>query len=520
MLNRINHGSRIVGFMDIGTNAARLMVVRINPNLSYSLVTRQRETVRLGEGEFVDQKLHPEAVHRTSLVCRHFAELARSYGAEEIVAVATAASREAKNQDILLRRLRREAKIDLRIISGKEEARLIYLGVSRNMRLDGQKVFVIDIGGGSTEIIVGDQRNYKFLDTMKLGAIRLTTLFFKNQPVNQVSTGVYNKIRDYVRNTAVHAIKKLNRYRIDLAVGTSGTIMNLAQIAARQFFNRPLEPDDSVSYPQIKQVIKNLCSLSLTQRRKVPGINPDRADIIIAGSAIIDVMMQELKLQRIYVSDRSLRDGLLVNYLARFGHAKLLDDLSLRQRSVLLLGRNCQFDEMHARVVVKLALELFDSAKNIGLHNLGSEERELLEYAALLHDIGVFVSFDNHQAHSYYLINNADLLGFDKTEIQIIAHTARFHRKGFPNENDPEFFALDEKSKQIIRTLSILLRLAESLDRSHSGIIKHVKFQRFKKKSIVLEISPMKDCPLEIWGVENHQKAFRKTFDSKLIVEV
>lgn len=513
------NNEHVVGFMDIGTNAARLLLVRIRSNHSYAIINRQREGVRLGEDEFRNQKLHPEAMKRTILVCRKFAEMARSAGANEIIAVATSASREASNRRMFLKRLREEAGIDVHIISGKEEARLIYLGVSRGIHLGAKQALFIDIGGGSTEIIIGNQRQHKYLDSLKLGAIRLTNMFFKPDETGPVSRERYEEIREYAGNTAVRVLDQLRHYPFDIAIGSSGTIVNLAEIASRMFTEKPMGRQANLSYYRLQAVIKELCSLSLAQRRKVPGINPDRADIIIAGAAILDAFMKELEIKEIHISDRSLRNGLLVNYLIRSGHAGQLEKMSVRQRSVLLLGRACNFDEPHAKNVEKLAWNLFDSGKKIGLHTMGDWERELLGYISLLHDIGVFLSFNNHHLHSYYLIANSDLLGFDQTEIDIMANTTLFHRKGLPHTSRPEMATLDAHSQETVRNLSVLLRMAEALDRSHAGIVQKVEFKNMTRKSVSLEIDADHECHLEVWGLHNEEKAFKKTFNRKLIIQ-
>jgi len=509
---------KIVAFIDIGTNSIRLLLVQNNPGYNYRIITQQKETVRLGEEEFFNQYLRPEAMYRAVVVCRKFIELARSYGADEMIAVATAATREAQNQIEFLDLLRREAGLEVQVISGKEEARLIYLGVSSGINLGDRKGFFIDIGGGSTEIIIGDQWRYDYLDSLKLGAIRLTTLFFENEN-GPVSQNKYTIIQNHVRHEAIHTLNKIRPLQIDLAFGSSGTVENLAEIAMRMFYKRRLQRDDYLEYDQLKQVVGLLCSLSLEERRKIAGINPDRADIIIAGAAIIDTFMQEFNLSRIQISDRGLRDGLLIDYISR-GENHELHSLSFREQSVLQLGRICNFDEIHSNNVAELALELFDSSAKLSLHHFSEKERELLEYAALLHDIGSFLSYNNHHAHSYYLIRNADLLGFNQTEIAIIAATAFFHRKALPRKKYPELGELDKQSQKIVTILSLLLRIAESLDRSHTGLVKHARFLSEDSWEIVLELETGRDCQLELWGLRNHEKAVAESFGKKLTAKI
>lgn len=505
-----------VGFIDLGTNSVRLLLVRINPNHSFNVLAEEKETVRLGEGEFRRSLLQPEAMRRAALVCAKFAELARSRGAERVICVATSATREAQNRGTFVRHLRRIAHVDLRVISGKEEARLIYLGVASGANIAGRLTLFIDIGGGSTEVIVGDHQQYRFLDSLKLGAIRLSGMFFRAGDTGPVSIAKYARIQRYIRTRSVRTLQRIRQFAIEHAIGSSGTVMNLAEIAMRTTQKRSLVKGDVLTRPQLRTVIELLCSLPLERRREVPGINPDRADIIIAGAAILETLMQELNIAEIGISERGLREGLPIDYMSRTDEAHQFDHASFRERSVLELGRRCGFDEPHARQVVKLAWELFDSAKEAGLHELGEWERELLEHACLLHDIGSFVSYANHRAHSYYFIRNADLLGFDQTEISLIAAIALFHHKAFPRLKHPEFAELDKRSRGIVRVLCTFLRIAESLDRSHLGAVGHAVISSPDRKTAVLALTPAKDCHLELWEVRNHEKAFEKVFGRKL----
>ncbi len=513
--------SRVVGFLDIGTNSVRLLVVRIDANHSYTTITQQKQVVRLGESEAIDHSLLPEAIERAVLVCGKFAQLARSYGAEEIIAVATSATREARNQKEFLRRLRHEAGIEVRVIPGKEEARLIFLGIASGVNLGDNRAVCIDIGGGSTEIAVGDQRQYQYLNSLELGAVRLADLFFMPNERGPVAPERYALMQRHVRDAAVRTVQDVRGFETALAFGSSGTIENLTDIAVRNLHNRLRQPDDCLTHADLKRVVQMLCEVPLEERRRIPGINPERADIIVAGAAIIDTLMQDLRIKELrVVGDRGLREGLLVDYLARSGHAHLVRALSVRERSVLQLARASRFDERHARRVARLALELFDSGRTAKLHNLDESARELLEYAAWLHDIGTFLSYNNHHVHTYYLIHNAELLGFDQSEIALIAATTFFHRRGVPSKKYPEFKALDKRSRQAVKVLSMFLRLAELLDRSHTGVVKHAQVRAADHKHLVLEVQAVDDCRLELWGVQDRVRAIEKTLGRKLHVKV
>jgi exopolyphosphatase/guanosine-5'-triphosphate,3'-diphosphate pyrophosphatase len=329
----------------------------------------------------------------------------------------------------------------------------------------------------------------------------------------------YALIQRHIRDVAVRTLQDVRVYDLDLGFGSSGTIENLADIATRTIHNRLRKPDDCLTYADLKQVIQMLCALPL-EERQVPGINPERADIIIAGAAIIDTLMQELKLKELRViSERGLREGLLMDYLAPSEHSHLVRKMSVRERSVLQLARACRFDERHARRVARLALELFDSAQAARLHHLDGSARELLEYAAWLHDIGAFLSYNNHHVHTYYLIHNADLLGFDQAEIAVMAATAFFHRRGIPSKKYQEFKSLDKPLRKTVKVLSMLLRLAESLDRSHAGAIKHARLRAPDRNNLVLEVQALQDCQLELWGVQDRARKIEKTLGRTLHVK-
>ena len=512
---------RILAAIDIGTNSVRLQLVRIQPNGSFAIIAKRKEAIRLGEGEFRTRRIQPEPMKRALLVCKKFADMARGYGADEILTFATAATREAENKAEFLRRMKEEADLHVRVISGKEEARLIHLGVSSNFNLEGKKGLFIDIGGGSTELIVGDQHRALFLDSLPIGAIQMSSLFLAHE-AGPISEDRYELCKSYVRDVSVRAIQNIQakpHLRHTYTIGSSGTIENLADIAIRMFDGRRREPEDTLKVGQLKKAVTHLRSLTLEERREVDGINPYRADIILGGAAIIETLMDSLALEEVHISERGLWDGMLIDYLEREGTSVQEDETSFRAYSVLRLGRAMGFNEEHARNVADLALALYDSAGDIGLHPYGPDERELLEYACLLHDIGVSLSYRNHQSHSHYFIRNADLLGFDQREIDIIALTALYHRKKYPKKKHTHFKALDADAQDIVRTLCVFLSIAESLDRSHMRLVHQAFFKALDDGHVALHLDCEGECMLEIWGVEYHEKAFHRTFKKKLVVQ-
>jgi exopolyphosphatase/guanosine-5'-triphosphate,3'-diphosphate pyrophosphatase len=311
---------------------------------------------------------------------------------------------------------------------------------------------------------------------------------------------------------------KVQEFGVRLAWGSSGTVINLAEIASKQFKKNADTNGSVLSRRHLKKLAPLLCFLPLDERRKMPAINPDRADIIIAGAAIMEALMEELGLEEIRISRRELRDGLLVDYLSKYEGFRKLQRTPMRDRSVLHLGRSCNFDEKHSETVAALAMQLFDSAKQIGLHDLGDDEKELLKYAAILHDVGDFLSFNNHQFHSQYIICNAELLGFEPKEIQIMGNIARFHRKKLPSKKALKASGLDDKTKDCISVLSTFLRFAEKLDRSHTGLVKKAEFVKVNKDQARLTFYSDSDCSFEEWSVIQNKQAFYEAFKKQLDV--
>ncbi len=510
------NSERIVGFIDIGTNAVRLLVVRINPNFSYTIISQEKEVVRLGEREFKDNILKEEAMERAIFVCQKFAELAHTYGAAEVISVGTSAIREAENQKEFLKQVKEKTGLEVRVISGPEEARLIWLGVTSGIDIGDQKAIFIDLGGGSTEIVIANQRQSFYMNSLRLGAIRLTSKFIGEGWTGPVKVETYKKIKQYAYSKINVVKPHVLEYGIRLAYGSSGTLVNLAEVSNKVFKKVSGNGELALSRKNLKKLGTLLCWMPLEERRKIPAINPERADIIIAGAAVIEAIMEQFGLEEIHVSHRELRDGLLAEYLSNFEGFRELQKAPMRNRSVLQLGRTCNFDEKHAEIVSDLALQLFDSAKLIGLHSLGNKERELLKHAATLHDVGDFLSFSNHHMHSHYIISNAGLPGFDRAETHIMANIARFHRKKLPSKKALKSEGLAEKSKDAVPVLSTFLRFAEKLDRCHTGLVKQAEFVKVNKEQVLLRFYSDSDCSLEQWSILQNRQAFYDAFGKQL----
>lgn len=515
--------SNVFAAIDIGTNSIRMAVVRIDAEQRLTTLGMHREVVRLGEGEFETSRMHPSAIARGALVCTKFAEVARGFGADEIVAFATSAVREAENREEFIERVRRDAEIEVKVISGVEEARLIWLGVSSGIELGRRKALLIDIGGGSTEVVIGTADGHEMLESMRLGHIRLSNRFL-HEHTEPVSVETFNKIKSYVRGVATQVLRRVQTLGFDLMLGSAGTINTLADIIARRIGDPPVSVQRSFTFRlnDLRDAVLMLCRLPLEERMRVPGMDPARADVIIGGAAVIVTLMEELNVDRMTVSDRGLRDGILLDHVLRGEEARQkYRSLSVRRRSILQLARACNYEAEHAEHTTHLALRLFEEMKRLGLHHYGDVEQELLEYAAIAHDIGMFLSHSNHQKHAYYLIRNSDLLGFNDTEIDIIANVALYHRKGIPKKRHPNMQNLRRSDRRRVALMSAILRVAEGLDRGHLMEVRDIRLEKQEKpRAYVLKLISDADCQMEIWGVQNNRDLFEFLFDAPLTAEV
>ncbi len=516
-----------VALVDLGSNSVRLMIVRINPNKSYTVQTRYKQMVRLGEGAFAAKKLGEAAMCRTIDALRNIAGICRGYEAGEIVALATAAVRDAGNGAEFVERAAAESGIVLEVVSGLEEARLIHLGVRTALPpFKGATVF-IDIGGGSTELTVETPRSEPHYDSLKLGCVRLTNAFPELSAKGRVSPEQYGEVCAHVRNNSLRSVQKLQAYAIGerlRMVGSSGTIENLAEIFAQSPQAGRAQKKDgggqdlSLSLKDLAELAKKLCGMTLEERAKIPGINPQRADVIVGGAAILQTLMEELDLREVVVSTRGLLDGMLQDYLERGRWGYLDGTTSAREQSALQLARSCNFDEKHARWMTRLALSLFDSAREIGLHRYGPQERELLYFAGLLHDIGLFLSFSNHHEHTRYMIENTELLGFHRSEIEIIATSTSLHRKWSPRKERKQNAQLSDEQWQLSATLGLFLRMAECLERSQQQTVANARLE-LRGKKIVLRVELLRDSPTELLSILDCKGVFKKCFGKNFEVE-
>lgn len=459
--------------IDIGTNSVHMLIARISGNGRFEVITRQKEMVRLGSGEGEMKRLEPDAVERCIAALSRCRSLADSFGAP-IHAVATSAVREALNAELLLDRAREEAGVEVEVISGHEEARLIQLGVLRALPVYDRPLALVDVGGGSTEILYGFRGSVGYARSMKLGSLRMTRAFF---PGGVVEGDAVARCRRHIAVALAPIHHDVAVLRHDVAVATSGTAETLAAMAiARRGDPVPQKLNGAtLGRKDLAAVVADLAAAPTPEeRRKLPGIESSRADILLGGALVLEEVVDALGIDELVISEYALREGVLLDALHRLGGGTMHHLSDLRRDSVHHLMELCDDDPDHSVHVARLALALHDGlGERLGI---GDEERELLEAAALLANVGLFISHSRHHKHSYYVIRNTEhLMGFTDHEIELIAQVARYHRKSPPSEKHPEFAALGEEDRARVRAMSSLLRVAIGLDRNHDGAVEEVR---------------------------------------------
>jgi exopolyphosphatase/guanosine-5'-triphosphate,3'-diphosphate pyrophosphatase len=503
-------GQMRLAAIDIGTNSVHMIVVRVRPDLSFEVVDREKEMVRLGAGGLDGRKLTREAMSAALQALSKFERLARSHEVDEILAAATSATREAENGGEFLATIERTTGIRPRVITGTEEARLIHMAAVYGV--DTPKTTVaIDIGGGSVEITRGIGPNTQFARSFKIGVIRLTERFVSSDPLSGRDE---RKMVKHIGDQVDQYLRRIVDAGFDRVIGTSGTILSLGTVATA--VERGTVPTETrnlrVPAKSIHRVRKVVTELDLDQRLQLPGLDPRRADLTVAGAVLLDTLLRRLKVDEITLCDLALREGLVLDYIHRHRSdiARVDRYPDVRRRSTVELAERCNWEAEHSRQVCRLALALFD--QTISIHGLGDREREWLEFAAMLHDIGNHISYEKHHRHSYYLIKHGDLRGFEPDEIEVIALVARYHRRATPARSHPGVSELPKKWLRIIRVLAAFLRLAETLDRSRNGVVRKVEV-RERLGALRVNIFAVGDAELEVWAANRQIQALESALE-------
>ena len=506
-----------IAAIDIGTNSVHMIVVQVRPDLSFEIIDREKDMVRLGAGGLDGRKLTPTAMAAALQTLSKFKRLAESHRVDEIVAAATSATREAENGGDFIAEVDRKTGIRIRVISGTEEARLIHLAAGYGVDIGGTTAVVVDIGGGSVEVTLGTASHLTLGRSFKAGVIRLTERYVQSDPLSK---------RDE-RRLVKHLSREMGGYLDQVAargfervIGTSGTILSLGVMAAGDGSGRTDEVRNlRVSARSLHRLRKRIVDADIQERLQIPAMDPRRADLSVAGSVLFDTILRRLGAEEFTLCDLALREGLVLDYVhrnsARIRKIERYPDV--RRRSVIELGERCGYWSEHAQQVARLALSLFDQTRSV--HGLSDREREWLEFGALLHDIGVHISYERHHRHSYYLIKNGDLRGFDPQETEVIALIARYHRQAAPKKSHEGYGDLPGAMRKTVRALSAMVRLAEGLDRSHAQALAGLDlFPR--GDDYLARLRATGDAELELWAAHRHVAPLEKLLGKPVRFEV
>ena len=510
--------SKKIAAIDIGTNSFHMIIATIDSNGLLNVIQREKELVRLGNSPSDMKTLSEDAMNRGISTLKNFAKIAESEGAI-VKAIATSAVREAENKKDFIDRVYKETGIEIEVVSGREEARLIYQGASRSLPVYDKRTLLIDIGGGSTETLIGINGKVEYCNSTKIGTVRLTQRFFNKA---QITNKDIEECLNYILVEWITVLNKLKNKKFDYVIATSGTLQNIITISNKRNLNATLEYSNGLKANKdeilktIEKIKKNKTSDKI---KKIKGLDENRADIILAGSLIVECFLKYLEISDIVFSSYALREGIFYNYYQYFNENELNSTYQkLRHNTTLSLVKKYSLDINHSKYISKMCLKLFDDLQN--LHHLSSQDRELLKVAAYLHDCGFYISHDKHHKHSYYLILNTEMPGFTIQESEIIANISFYHRKSLPKESHNNYMNLSENDKKKIWILGGILRLIEGLDRRQNGIVENYNIKILNNK-IELQFHEPTDnnIDIEIWSANRRKEMLEIALQRKIIIE-
>lgn len=533
--------------IDIGSNSIHLVIVRAVKGQHPEIIDREKEMVRLGAGTLREHRLSKETIDRAVTTLRRFKKMAEHNGADPIITTATSAVRESRNSDSFIDQVRKEVGLDVHVLPGVEEARLIAMAVTEVTDFNNRRALIVDIGGGSTEFIITGGGEPELLFSLRVGAVRLTEKFITTDPISNEER---ERLIANIRSDFTRAASEIRSVGYDFVIGTSGTVLNMvyAAVQADDAYSSENASDyesfsHTVTLDQIEWLNRKLMRMTVRERRRVPGIEKGRADIIVAGGLLLQCILSELGATEMTSCDWSLREGVILDHLRRQREANEVNKLApalavaapagedalsypvpedssldVRARSVLSVARRYDYDVAHSHHVVRLATRIFDDTME--LHRLNGQDRKLLQYGAILHDIGYHIAHNNHHRHGLYLIKNSEMPGFTGDEIAMMATMVRYHRGSLPRKGSDrrskreheDYYALDRNQRVRVLRLASILQIADGLDRSHRQLISDVHC-RIEDGIVTFFASSAGECELEIWSAERKSAWFSEIFE-------
>lgn len=505
-----------VAAIDLGTNSFHAIIVDIYSDGSFRTIDKLKEMVQLAKGG-MGKRLSEGAFKRGMKALKNIKTLADNRNAELILSYATSAIREAENGGEFIQKSIDDIGIKINAIPGTVEAELIGHAVQHGMRLGPDSVLIADVGGGSVEFIIANDKEFFYRTSKKIGVARTTEIYKPSDPVTDEDIRTLEKhYEEELRDVA----EAFAQNRSDTLVGSSGTMENIAQmIAAREGRDVDMTLNEfEYSREEFNRFYDWFIKLDKAARRKVSGLDAKRVNIINTGVILVNTLFRRFGFKKVKISDQALREGIVIRYLKKdmIGLPMSGDFRDPRRRSVFELLRKCNWHENHSRHVTDMALKMFDILQDE--LELPDSDRELLEYAGYLHDIGYYISHSKHHKHALYLIRHSDLKGFKEWEIDIIANVARYHRRSTPAKRHGEYWKMPPAIRKRIKKLAGILRVADGLDRSHYQNVKKLDIHSGEKE-LLLHIKTEAEPYLEIWGAERKAHLLREVTGKKIRIE-
>ncbi len=512
----MNFSSRVIAAIDIGTNSIHMVVAKVSDS-GFEVIAREKDNTRLGEGGGDMKMLSPEAMERGIAALRHMRRVADAHRAS-VFAVATSAVREAKNSSDFVDRVANEAGIDIEVISGVEEARLIHLGVLQALPLSDKRSLLIDIGGGSTEVVIFDHTEELFVRSFKIGAVRLSNRFFPKGSTHPASVPSCAK---FIASTVEPLKREILKLGHDVAIVSSGTGETLARMCWMLTHDVMPRSMNGVLFTadELHQVTTMIGTSTLVERSQLAGLEADRVEIIVAGALILDTLAESFAITSFMYCDYALREGVLLDAAQRLDPDVNNDLHNVAIQGARKLAERCDDDPTHSLNVARLSCILFDELSHS--YELDPHHRLYLETAAVLANVGLLVSHSRHHLHTYYIVRNADLVGFTDHEIELIAQIARYHRKSEPKLQHAAFAALSEADQHTVRMLSAILRIAIGLDRTHDGRTTSASVTQKKTSlQITLHCEKHADLDLNLYATQQRTALLAEVFQCTVTVAI
>lgn len=505
-----------IAAIDIGTNSFHAVIVEVAPDGSYTTLDTYKEMVGLGADvsrNFIGPQTMETAVQsmkNIKLLCDH-------QGVEIILAYATSAIRESNNGGDFIQRVLDETGIKIQAIPGKKEAELIAFAVQHSINLSDEPVLIMDVGGGSVEFIICNRSSIFFLESLKIGVSRTAATFIKNDPI---SKSEINDIVEFFNTQLSSVFAAVKELKPTMLIGSSGTMENIANMISVKQSDAPTFSLNQFQYSkkEVDKLAKDFLTLQRNERSNFAGLDTKRVDFIIPGIILTQYVLEKTGLELVTTSSYALREGMIIDYIkTNSSQFSILSEYpDVRERSIFQLLKKCNWHKNHSSHVAKLALKIFDDLAEH--HSITDQDRELLRFACLLHDIGYHISHNAHHKHALYIIENADLKGFSQEEIYIMAHVSRYHRLSTPKKRHDEYHALPKDIRKRIKILSGFIRVADGLDRSHFQTVNQLDAQ-LTDSTVLIKIHSESDPQVEIWGALRKSELFEEFFKRKLVIE-